>query len=52
MIYLLRQGWHLDVKNIDSQTPIDILIDEGYEEEAHIILAEYNKRHIRITRFR
>ena len=43
MIYLLRQGWHLDVKNIDSQTPIDILIDEGYEEDAYIILAEYNK---------
>ena len=43
MIYLLRQGWHLDVKNIDSKTPIDILIDEGYEEEAHIILTEYNK---------
>ena len=33
---------HLDVKNVDKKTPIDILIDEGYEEEAEIILNEYN----------
>ena len=33
---------HLGVKNIDKKTPIDILIDEGYEEEAEIILNEYN----------
>ena len=42
LIYLLKLGQHLDVENVDKNTPIDILIEEGYEEEAEIILDEYN----------